>query len=1082
MRKHFLILMLLTLLPFAGWAQGVNMANFEFLMTSGQNYVYSGAVPAITVTVKNTTTVPATPLTTADYDLQYYKDGVAIESSAVKAAGTYSVVAKAKANSLTYTGQTAAIEFNITPKPLTVKYWDGDSYEATYELTAINFGEAMPTLDKTKLQVTGYVDAADAELLNVDGFTYNQPNTNANADKNGTLFDEDGAYEYELGGLTAGSNYSFTYPKIKLKIKQVPFAETPANVTSETRSYFTYAVNKKGANAFTYNAAAQTPTYTVKYIDAQGVEHNLTETTQEGAANVKDFKVMYQADADGEAYGDGYATARADVKNASWYLGKIVAEPTGNFADSYVLPETEIVGTATVSAFEFQIAPKPVTIFVENHAGKVYDGKQIAVTRVDGGDIEITGATIQIPSLESADVATLMPNVKAHFAKSEYNFVTPTASTINTTTVLTAQQAAVLNSLGQKNGTAAYAAGNHPDSDADCTAYNDNLTATKIGTTDYSVPAVPADAGSYKLKAYTIGGGLGANYVVTASSFIEVGSYAIAKRPVKVTAQDQTFVYNGEKQNLNTDRIWTGAGKTVEFSAIEENVNSGVVAGEEATLATLFNIKKNGTYDIQNVGTAAYENGIMIEPKADTKNYVITPVSGSVIVTKQQVVVIGPTFTKEYGYQLTAADLVPVKTAEVDLGNHLSFIIKNSDGDEFEVGDYLPISAGNYTVEIDPESIEIPANANYELDRVENGKITITTKALQFVVKPQTLPKTAPATDLVQGENYVTITGLKSGEKLLFDIIAGDNFDTSDEDADGIDDAVSVKLYTAAEIATMVENEEITAAEAATYANANYTLAAGDITQGKLFVVAAGTIVLNRSEVNLADFINSNKSNAEDDYKKVTFSDRALAAETWQAYVLPFAVSPAELCESGLGYVIVNVLKPTSTASNVKFGYTMQTIPAHTPFLMKTASAKNMTDLRLDNRIIEAVPEDATEIVAQNSAKDVNFYGNYATKKGPFADNEYVMYIAPGENNKWVNSYSGDLSAMSGYLVLPESNTNAPIFTVEDANGTTSILGVTADGRIVEAEGWYTLNGVKLQGVPTQKGIYIHNGKKLVVK
>ena len=32
------------------------------------------------------------------------------------------------------------------------------------------------------------------------------------------------------------------------------------------------------------------------------------------------------------------------------------------------------------------------------------------------------------------------------------------------------------------------------------------------------------------------------------------------------------------------------------------------------------------------------------------------------------------------------------------------------------------------------------------------------------------------------------------------------------------------------------------------------------------------------------------------------------------------------------------------------------------------------------------------------------------------------------------------------------------------------------------AEGWYTLDGRKLSGVPTQKGIYINNGKKMVIK
>lgn len=31
-------------------------------------------------------------------------------------------------------------------------------------------------------------------------------------------------------------------------------------------------------------------------------------------------------------------------------------------------------------------------------------------------------------------------------------------------------------------------------------------------------------------------------------------------------------------------------------------------------------------------------------------------------------------------------------------------------------------------------------------------------------------------------------------------------------------------------------------------------------------------------------------------------------------------------------------------------------------------------------------------------------------------------------------------------------------------------------------DGWYTVNGVKLNDMPTVKGIYIHNGKKIVIK
>ena len=48
----------------------------------------------------------------------------------------------------------------------------------------------------------------------------------------------------------------------------------------------------------------------------------------------------------------------------------------------------------------------------------------------------------------------------------------------------------------------------------------------------------------------------------------------------------------------------------------------------------------------------------------------------------------------------------------------------------------------------------------------------------------------------------------------------------------------------------------------------------------------------------------------------------------------------------------------------------------------------------------------------------------------------------------------------------------------------TAINGVTKEviGTNLNADGWYTLNGVKLNAAPTEKGIYINNGKKIVIK
>ena len=47
---------------------------------------------------------------------------------------------------------------------------------------------------------------------------------------------------------------------------------------------------------------------------------------------------------------------------------------------------------------------------------------------------------------------------------------------------------------------------------------------------------------------------------------------------------------------------------------------------------------------------------------------------------------------------------------------------------------------------------------------------------------------------------------------------------------------------------------------------------------------------------------------------------------------------------------------------------------------------------------------------------------------------------------------------------------------------------VTSIGEIdtrtgeITFDGWYTLDGVRLDSKPTQKGVYINNGKKVAIK
>lgn len=55
---------------------------------------------------------------------------------------------------------------------------------------------------------------------------------------------------------------------------------------------------------------------------------------------------------------------------------------------------------------------------------------------------------------------------------------------------------------------------------------------------------------------------------------------------------------------------------------------------------------------------------------------------------------------------------------------------------------------------------------------------------------------------------------------------------------------------------------------------------------------------------------------------------------------------------------------------------------------------------------------------------------------------------------------------------------------IDDNNETTGIVDIEHGILNIEhsaAAGWYTLDGRKLDGKPTKKGLYIHNGNKLVI-
>ncbi len=85
----------------------------------------------------------------------------------------------------------------------------------------------------------------------------------------------------------------------------------------------------------------------------------------------------------------------------------------------------------------------------------------------------------------------------------------------------------------------------------------------------------------------------------------------------------------------------------------------------------------------------------------------------------------------------------------------------------------------------------------------------------------------------------------------------------------------------------------------------------------------------------------------------------------------------------------------------------------------------------------------------------------------------------------WTGSEPSNARALTRSAAATEELPQSITVKLVGANGETTAIGTldTKTGEVTfDSEAWYTLDGVRLSGKPSTKGIYINNGKKVVIK
>lgn len=214
----------------------------------------------------------------------------------------------------------------------------------------------------------------------------------------------------------------------------------------------------------------------------------------------------------------------------------------------------------------------------------------------------------------------------------------------------------------------------------------------------------------------------------------------------------------------------------------------------------------------------------------------------------------------------------------------------------------------------------------------------------------------------------------------------------------------------------------------------------------------------------------------------------------WNTLCLPFNLTLSGSALDGDG-VVAKVLNSAGTSLNSEglltlvFDNAPATILAGTPFIIKW----NNTGVHLSNVQFNNVKINKTAPTPVKFSTVCQFVGTYSpfsigdTSKGTYDGDINEIILLSSDNTLGYSKNPRTLRSCRAHFMIPTppSGIRAMVDFDIDFNGgeSTGIAALNDNGEMIhDNDGWYTLTGVKLDGKPTRRGIYLHNGRKEAVR
>lgn len=112
----------------------------------------------------------------------------------------------------------------------------------------------------------------------------------------------------------------------------------------------------------------------------------------------------------------------------------------------------------------------------------------------------------------------------------------------------------------------------------------------------------------------------------------------------------------------------------------------------------------------------------------------------------------------------------------------------------------------------------------------------------------------------------------------------------------------------------------------------------------------------------------------------------------------------------------------------------------------------------------------------------VTFVGQYSPFSITEANKDAILYVASGNKIGYAASARTLKSCRAHFWVKPNNGAGARAININWGDGESTGITTMNYTNLTNSDGWFTLDGRKLSTEPTQKGVYINNGRKIIVK